>query len=129
MKRVKQYIPIAVDVIEDLFISENPKIPDEYDNIVCQFGLSIRRLGVKSAVYALSQKYKKNKEAVCKAIVRIIQIHDKGICSKDDTLIEYVKANISNPLLKSKLMDASVALKLALRVFTEVDIMSKNMKD
>jgi len=129
MKRVEQYIPIAVDVIEDLFISKSPKIPDEYDNIVCQFGLSIRRLGVKTAVYALSQEDKKNKEAVCKAIVRIIQIHDKGICSKDETLIKYVNTNISNPLLKSKLMDASVALKLALRVFTEVDTMSQNMKD
>lgn len=129
MKRVEQYLPIAVDIIEDLFISKNPKIPDEYDNIVCQFGLAIRRLGVKTAVFAISQKGKKNKEAVCKAIVRIIQLHEKGICRKNMTLIEYVNVNIKNPLLKSKLMDASVALKLALRVFTEVEVMSKKMED
>lgn len=117
MKRVEQYIPIAVDVIEDLFLSENPKIAGEYDNIVCQFGLSIRRLGVKTAVYALSQGGKKNKSAICRALLRIIKLHETKICNPNETLKEY--ANSNDVLLKSKLMDASVALKLALRVFIE----------
>lgn len=119
MKRVEQYIPIAVDVIEDLFLSENSKIAGEYDNIVCQFGLSIRRLGVKTAVYALSQEGKKNKSAICRAILRIIKLHETIICNPNETLKKYVDANSSDVLLKSKLMDASVALKLALRVFIE----------
>lgn len=119
MKRVEQYLPIAVDVIEDLFINKNPKIPDEYDNIVCQFGLEIRKLGVKTAVIALSQKGKKNKEEVSRAILRIIKIGENEICKQNESLIDYVQQNSDNPLLKPILMDASVALKLALRIFND----------
>lgn len=120
MKRVERYIPIAIDVVEDLFINRGDIVSQEFDNIASKFGLSVRQLGVKTAVIAFSaQKSDIKKTLVTKAILRIIKLDETGICSKNETLQTYVFENIFNPLLKTKLMDASVSLKLAFRLFIE----------
>lgn len=120
MKRIEQYIPIAINVVEDLFLNKDNPVPQELDNIASKFGLAIRQLGVKSTVIAFSAKgADENKLIVTKAILRIIKLDETGICSKNETLQTYVFENISNPLLKTKLMDASVSLKLAFRLFIE----------
>lgn len=120
MKRVEKYIPIAIDVVEDLFLNKNNLVPPELDNITSKFGLLVRQLGVKTAVIAFSAKdTDENKLIVTKAILRIIKLHETGICNKTETLKTYVSENDSDPLLKTKLLDASVALKLALRLFID----------
>lgn len=120
MKRVEKYIPIAIDVVEDLFINRGDIVSQEFDNIASKFGLSVRQLGVKTAVIAFSAKDSDIKKTiVTKAILRIIKLHETGICNKNETLKTYVFENFSDPLLKTKLLDASVSLKFALRLFIE----------
>jgi hypothetical protein len=129
MKRLEQYMPIAIDVMEDIFLQETGKVDDKLDNLVSRFGVAVRQMGMETAVVAFSEKAKgqpnnDNKKeglkfSVTKAVLRIIKLHEGKVCTENDTLLDCVKSNKSDKLLKSKIMDASVALKLASRLFIE----------
>jgi hypothetical protein len=135
MKRLEQYMPIAIDVVEDIFLHDTGKVDDKLDNLVSRFGVAVRQMGLKTAVIAFSEKTESQspegnkpvnlKIMVTKAILRIIKLHKGEVCSPKETLKDYVALDESNEkdiMLKSKIMDASVALKLALRLFIESDV-------
>ena len=128
MKRLEQYMPIAIDVVEDMFLRETGKVDEKLDNLVSRFGVAIRQMGLKTAVTAFSESMEKPenpnpaknpKLAVTKAVLRIIKQHEGKICAENESLFGFVALNSADVLLKSKIMDASVALKLALRLFIE----------
>jgi len=131
MKRLEQYMPIAIDVMEDIFLNETGKVDDKLDNLVSRFGVAVRQMGLKTAVVAFSEKAEQQqnddnkkkdlKFLVTKAVLRIIKLHEGKVCAENETLLDCVKSNESDKLLKSKIMDASVALKLASRLFIETD--------
>ncbi|MDP2061064.1 MAG: hypothetical protein Q8J97_15075 [Flavobacteriaceae bacterium] len=125
MKRLEQYIPLAIDVVEDIFLKEESKVDPEFDNLVSQFGVAVRLLGLKTAVIAFSPKIEElddqkptdRKVKLTKAILRIIQLHEDSF--NDKTLKDFILRYPANPLLKPKILDAAVALKLALRLYIE----------
>ena len=54
MKRLEQYIPTAIDVVEDLLLKDESKVDVEFDNLSSRFGIAVRQLGLKIAVIAFS---------------------------------------------------------------------------
>lgn len=144
MKRLEQYIPFAIDVVEDLFLEDDSKVDTEFDNLVSRFGVSVRQLGLKTAVIAFSPPKKsvierkepiekqspdERKRMITKAILRIIRLHENSFCGENDTLKDHVLKESVNPLLKSKVLDSAVALKLALRLYIENPKPQENEKD
>jgi len=128
MKRLELYIPLAINVVEDLFLQDDNKVASEYDNLASKFGVTIRQLGLKSAIVAFSGVSKGSdvqKELITKAVLRIIRLSENGICREEDTLMDLVWSNSTNSLLKPKIIEAAVALKLALRLFTQKEDKTK----
>lgn len=139
MKRLEQYMPIAIDVVEDIFFQATGKVDEKLDNLVSRFGVAVRQMGLRTAVIAFSEKTESQspdgskpvnlKTLVTKAILRIIKLHKDEICTPNEKLKDYVESNASDILLKAKIMDALVALKLALRLFIESDVNDKEREE
>jgi len=124
VKLLNQYIPIAVDTVEDLFFTENGRVAPEYDNQVSRFGVALRQLGLRTTIAAFSTDSGSSEVSrikISQAIHRIIEIHENGVCSPNDTLLDGFSRTTNERLLKRKINDAAIALKLALRVFIEED--------
>lgn len=124
MKRLDQYIPFAVDTVEDLFLAENGHVAPEYDNQVSRFGVALRQLGLRTTIFAFSSdpgRSSVSRIKISQAIHRIIEIHENGVCNPDDNLLNALSITKSERLLARKINDAAIALKLALRVFIEED--------
>lgn len=118
MKQIERYMPIAIDVVEDIILRNNNLIEPEWDNSITKFGAAIRQMGLFTAVAAFSSD-SGIKSLLMKCVLRIIVTGDKEVCSKDDTLRKLVVDKPENLLLKKKVIDASVALKIALRLFID----------
>lgn len=145
MKRLEQYIPLAIDVVEDLFLKEYSTIDPEFNGLILKFGLAVRQLGLRTAVIAyssskkdLNQKEKTNerlsaedrKLLITKAILRILILHEVDRNLKDTTLKELVIRESDNlHLLTNKVMDASIALKLAFRIYTKSEDLQNNIEE
>lgn len=122
MKRIERYMPIAIDVVEDIILRDYNLIEPEWDNAISNFGAAVRQMGMFTAVAAFSsdsEGSKVSKSLLMKCVLRIIVTGENDVCTKDDTLKKMVKDNPENMLLKKKIIDASVALKLALRLFID----------
>ena len=122
MKRIEKYLPIAVDVIDDIILHQRTKVEPEWDNAICNFGAAIRTIGLYPAVYAFSndsEKSKISRSLLMKCIIRIILLTERGVCENNQSLREYVKVSPYNLLVRRKVEDASIALKLALRLFID----------
>lgn len=137
MKLLEQYIPLAIDVVEDLFLKDDSKVNPEYDNLASRFGVAVRQLGLKTAVIAFSPKSegtndKKSMDGkimITKAIIRVIQLHENGTCREDESLLQFISVYPVNRLLKLKILDAAVAVKLALRLYIENPKEKEETKD
>lgn len=117
MKQLEQYTLLALDVVEDLFISPNGEVNDEWDNAAVNFGAVLRQMGLLTAVTAFSQKKSGERKPLMRAIVRIMDLAEGKVSPVDTDLLQRVKENPHNPALKMKVNDATIALKLALRVY------------
>jgi CRISPR/Cas system CMR-associated protein Cmr5 small subunit len=131
MKRLEQYIPIAVDTVEDLFLSESGKVQGEYENLVSKFGVALRQLGLRTTLMAYSRDSDRaavSRKKVLDAIQRIIEVHETGVCDPGRNMLDLLLIMPNESLLKKKVTDAAIALKLALRLFIEED-QQKPMQD
>ena len=127
MKRIEKYFSTAVDAIEILLQKRYLEFPSEYNGYAADFGVSLRAMGVIPAVlvYHESLNHENVKEfdqiahkgLFSKVILLTIQRAENNPVRQCDTLIEYVITNKDDILLKLKVMDAAIAVKLAMRLF------------
>lgn len=120
MKRLERYMPIAIDVVEDLILHKYDRVDAEWDNLVCKFGILVCQVGLLPAIAKYNKDSdisKVSKILLTHCLLRIILTDECTPCNTNDTLYDWYKANKSNPLIKSKTLDASIALKLAFRLF------------
>lgn len=120
MKRIEKYMPIAINVIEDLILRKYSKVIPEWDNCVCNFGAAMRQMGMLTAVTAFSQdsdRTKVSKKDLMHYLSRII-LNDEGmVCPDDQQLLTMVLEDPANKMLQRQITDATIAMKLALRLF------------
>ena len=122
MKRIERYIPIAINVVEDLILHEYNIVAPEWDNCVSNFGAAIRQMGMLTAVTAFSQdsdRTKVSKKDMMHYLLRIILTADGKVCEVDQQLLPIVQEQPANKMLQRQIVDATIALKLALRLFIE----------
>ncbi len=122
MKRIEKYIPIAINVVDDLILQEQNVVAPEWDNCVSNFGAAMRQMGMLTAVTAFSHdsdRTKVSKKALMHYLLRIILTEKGKVCQTDQELLPIVLENSDNKLLQRQITDAAIALKIALRLFID----------
>lgn len=128
MKKLEMLIPAALEAVSAHLETKKKsnKVPKEYFGYAAQLGASIRTAGLLPALAFYTDKHKDKKDnepqrlKLLKAIIQILnENHNLQI---GDGLLEYaVEHKDDQQQLKQKILDASVALKLALRNFEKVE--------
>jgi len=111
-KRIESYIPKAIEVLEETFI--DGKIPSAYNGYISSFGASVMQSGLKPTLALFENKNaktEKDKEYLTKIILKILDPNHN-----EESLLRYVLSG-NEELLKSKIMDISIAVKLSIRTF------------
>ena len=112
-KRVEEYIPKALKVLEQEF--KNGVIPKAYNGYISSFGASIIQSGLKPTL-ALFENQQANTEYNRGVLTELIlKILDKN--TQETSLLKYVINNGNEDLLKEKIIDIAIAIKLSIRTF------------
>lgn len=113
-KRVEEYIPIALEVLDKEF--SDGKVPKEYNGYISAFGAGIIQSGLKPTVAIYENEQASTKSEKYKLTRIILKIIDKN--SQETSLLRYIiNSNQNEKLLKEKIKDAAIAVKLAIRTF------------
>jgi len=111
-KRIESYIPKAIEVLNKEF--SNGKIPSAYNGYISSFGASVMQSGLLPTLALFENtnaKTKESKEYLTHIIIQVLTGKDDDI-----SLLHYVlKGN--EELLKTKIMDIAIAIKLSIRTF------------
>ena len=106
-KRIENYIPSALNALEEVGIVKNGEFPKEYNGYISSFGASIRQAGLLATILFYNAEESGatgDRKKIIKAIEKIIDVN-----------------NLQNHLdKKAQIEDAAVALKLAIRTFKKV---------
>ena len=124
-RRVEKMIPRAIEaarahIAEDREIKLKYKgaIPAEYNGYVSSFGAAILQSGLKAAIAfneSASSGSAKDRKLLMRAVLEIIK-NEK--VARDASLLDYVLTDgHDTPETRRKIMDAAIALKLAIRTF------------
>lgn len=125
-KRIEEYIPKALEVLEKEKDFKDG-IPKEYNGYISAFGAGIVQSGLKPTVAIYENKNnqdktKSEKDRLTKIILKIIAPN-----SNEESLLRYIiNSNENEQLLKEKIKDASIAIKLAIRTFKLKDTKEDN---
>ena len=119
MKReINELIPQAVKAVKKSLLVSG-KVLKEYDGYIASFGASIVQSGLRATIimYSNSEGGGKNKNNLLEAIYDVVknQYDWKPI---EKSLGDFIKEHPEdNFLLKQRIMNASIALKLVVRTF------------
>jgi len=109
--RVEKYIPEAIKLLERDFGS---KIPSSYNGYISSFGASIMQSGLKITIAIfedMNKNSKQDKSYLTKLIAEILTGEQKS-------LLRYIiNSNEDEEILKQKIIDIAIAIKLAIRTF------------
>ncbi len=112
-KRIEEYIPKALKVLEKEFGSG--VIPSAYNGYISQFGASIIQSGLLPTLALFENtnaNTKENKEYLTNIILQVLREKDDDI-----SLLKYVLDSREEDILKDKILDIAVAIKLSIRTF------------
>lgn len=113
-KSIEKYIPKSIEVLEKSF--STGVIPSSYNGYISSFGASITQSGLLPTLALFENTdatSKENKEYLSYIIVKILRNSDDDV-----SLLRHVLKSKEDPaLLKQKILDISVAVKLSIRTF------------
>jgi len=111
-RNVEGYIPAVISVLREEF--PEGVIPSAYNGYISSFGASIMQSGLLPTLALFENtnaSTKENKEYLTYLIVRVLTNRRDDI-----SLLSYV-LNHNEALLKSKIIDIAIAIKLSIRTF------------
>lgn len=112
--RIEKYIPTAIEVLTKEF--SNATIPSAYNGYISSFGASVMQSGLKPTLALFENTNASTKEDKSFLTKLILEVLDAN--TKESSLLKYV---LSKPkeeeLLKAKIIDIAIALKLSIRTF------------
>jgi len=128
--RVEKYIPDALEVLDGAFrnsvyeiYSDFPKdaLPKEYNGYISAFGASLIQSGLKPTI-AVYENQSSNTDKIKKLLtLAILENQDYSITESfdmNDSLLMYIlNLNEDEEIIKSRIKDIAVAIKLAIRTF------------
>ena len=116
-KRVENWIPAAIEAAQT-HLANHGVIKKEYNGYISSFGAAVLQSGLKAAIAfneSASSGSTEDRGVLMKAILQIIT--NRPIeNNSNEKLLNYVLEHDDNET-KEKIMDASTALKLAIRTF------------
>jgi CRISPR-associated protein Cmr5 len=145
MNKIESLLPSAITAVKNYIVTDNElSVPKQFKGYISSFGASVIQSGLMPtlAFYSDAKKAKGDRSMLIPALIFILfekkrievdtelQKTIKGVANKEKELPKVIhelfdwlmKTNEQNPeKLRKELMDASIALKLALRTFREVD--------
>jgi hypothetical protein len=129
-KRIEKYIPHALKAVRAELL-KNPAnktdVYEEYDGYAASLGASIitssllPALSFYTDIHRSGEKEKPRRYKILKAIAQIVNTDGMAVPVADNGLLEFMILAANNTAEnKAKIIDASIALKLALRNFNHV---------
>ena len=109
---VESYIPKVMSVLKEEF--SDGKIPSAFNGYISSFGASVMQSGLLPTLALFENtnaSTKENKEYLTYLIIRVLTEKNDDI-----SLLNYVLKN-NETLLKPKIMDIAIAIKLSIRTF------------
>ena len=121
-QRIEKYIPQAIELISEVDIAKNGEVNNEFNGYFSSFGAAIVQSGLKPALAFFSnEKRKKERSKILVAIYKLVvdkNNNEKIEDIKPRKILDYViKHKNKEEQLKTKIIDASIALKLAVRTY------------
>jgi CRISPR-associated protein Cmr5 len=113
-KNIEKYIPKVMEVLNDEF--QNGVISSVYNGYISTFGVSINQSGLKPTL-ALFENAQANTQDDRRKLTQIIlKVLDSNY--NETSLLAYVLENQQQEeILKVKIIDIAIALKLSIRTF------------
>jgi len=111
-RAIEQYIPAVISVLREEF--PEGVIPSAYNGYISSFGASVMQSGLLPTLALFENtnaSTKENKEYLTYLIVRVLTNRRDDI-----SLLGYV-LNHNEALLKAKIIDIAIAIKLSIRTF------------
>lgn len=135
--KVEKLIPIAIECIEKtkLIIVKENKIPKEFNGYISNFGASIIQSGLMSTVAFFEAKdtsSNQDRSKLTKLILNVINKEKDRNFEIDEkiNLLDYILKNKSKKnIVKEEVINAAIAVKLAMRVFEFTDEMDSKEVD
>ncbi len=144
MNKIEKLIPFALDSAKKFIETDSVQhsIPKQFKGYISSFGASIIQAGLLPtlAFYSDANKAKGDRSMLIPALIWILDKNknlkpDESVITALDIIVKDEKKlpdqmNIlfnwllkqNSEMLRKELMDAAIALKLALRTFKEIDI-------
>lgn len=128
-KRVDEFIPIAYQVLKDIHICEKDEkdpnalvIDSTYSSYISSFGAAVTMGSLISATAFFAANSEENKKRtnadrgkIGKAIFEILKMNNTDI--KESNLFQYIQSHGQTNKTKELVLDAAVALKLAMNLY------------
>ncbi len=125
-QRIDDYLPFAYDALKECGIAQNNEIDKTFRGQISTFGAAITMGSLLASVAFFSAQGKAvvERQNLMKAIHYVIlksENKDVSLCN-DNSLFEFVRNNKNQTdNIKEKILDAAIALKLAMNLFVLVD--------
>ena len=126
--RINRYLPIAYEAVKNSELIKDNKLQGNYQAQIASFGAAVSMGSLLSAIAFFSDNGSSNvkRQELMKLICYIIKKDKKYQKIKKYSLFECVQ---NNKIVKQEVLDAAIAIKLALNLFEEDPSKNKTPKN
>ncbi len=115
-KRVEKYIPFALEAVTEK-IAKNGKVSSEFNGYISSFGASVISSGLLPAIAFYSNENASTAEDRTKLMDAILFVLKKERSDIKSAKLIHYPVSYPDHDCKNRVLDAAVALKLAIRTF------------
>jgi len=108
-RNIEKYIPEAIKVLNGI-------IPSSYNGYISSFGASIIQSGLKPTLALFENQNNQDNTREDRSVLPILILKVLDENTEETSLLRYV-INNNEELLKQKIIDVAIALKLSIRTF------------
>ncbi|MDP0505813.1 MAG: type III-B CRISPR module-associated protein Cmr5 [Fusobacterium sp. JB019] len=122
-KKVEEYIPKVIKLIEEEFKDSNKGLPKELTGYITSFGAAIIQSGLIPAVAFYEREESNGSDETSKNRKKLMRIIGKLLYEdfKQDNLLLEKLIDEHNKIKKDDIINASVAIKLVIRLYKKLD--------
>ena len=119
---VNQEIGVAYEVLQECGIAKNGKIVKSFRGQISTFGAAVTMGSLKTAIvfFSADKKAKVERSKLIEAIFAIIK-QNENVDGNIKTLYDYVSKKNNEDECKEKIINAAIAIKLAMNLYELVD--------
>jgi len=117
-KNIENLIPSALKVLDEEL--SNNTFPKEYNGYISSFGASVIQSGLDPTLALFENKNSTDRYKIIEFIFKTL-IKNENINTNEISLLRYYLDSNDKELLKIKIMNISIAVKLCLRTFKKGD--------